>query len=131
MTNTDLVLGCYEAYARGDIEAAVAPLHPEVVWLEPEEFTDGGPHRGREAVRAYLERSRARWTELTVEPHADEVNGRIVIVVRHRGRLVSGAARDVTVADVFTVREGQIVHMQAFANPEEALRVTREAGPVG
>lgn len=130
MLDTDLVLGCYEAYARGDIDAAVAPLHPDVEWIEPEEFTDGGPHHGREAVRAYLQRSRARWTELLVAPRAQEVNGRVVVVVRHRGRLINGAARDVTVADVFTVRDGQVVHMKAYADPERALRATREGPPV-
>jgi ketosteroid isomerase-like protein len=121
VTDVELVLGCYAAYASGNIDDAVAALHEDVEWIEPEEFPDGGPRRGRQAVAEYLARSRARWSELTVEPQAHERDGRIVIVVRHRGRLTSGVERDVTVADVFTVRDHEVVHMQAYANPAEAL----------
>lgn len=120
MTDVELVLGCYAAYARGDIADAVPALHEDVEWIEPDEFPDGGPRRGRQAVE-YLTRSRVRWSELTVEPRAHERDGRVVIVVRHRGHLTSGVERDVTVADVFTVRDHEIVHMQAFADPAEAL----------
>lgn len=49
----------------------------------------------------YLARSRGLWSELHGEPRAYE--------------------RDVTVADVFTVRGGEVVHMQAYADPREAL----------
>ena len=123
VTDVELVLSCYAAYAIGDIAGAIAPLHDDVEWIEPEEFPDGGPRRGREAVADYLRGSRARWSDLTVEPQAHERNGRIVVIVRHHGRLTSGTERDVTVADVFTVREGAVVHMQAFADPSEPLKV--------
>ena len=124
LTDVELVLGCYAAYASGDIAGAVAPLRDDVEWIEPESFPDGGPRHGREAVAAYLRRSRDRWAELTVEAQAHEREGRIVIIVRHRGRLTTGTERDVTVADVFTVRDSKVVHMQAYADPDEALRAT-------
>jgi ketosteroid isomerase-like protein len=37
------------------------------------------------------------------------------------GRLVDGTPGDVTVADVFTVENGQVVKMTAYADPTEAL----------
>jgi ketosteroid isomerase-like protein len=49
-----LVLKSYEAFARGDIEQAVVPLHPDVEWIEPEEFPYGGRRQGPDAVADYL-----------------------------------------------------------------------------
>lgn len=121
MTDVELVLASYEAYARDDIEAAVASVDADVEWIEPEHFVNGGRRCGREAVADYLRRSRARWRDLTVEPHAHPRDHDIVVVVRHHGTLQDETPADVTVADVFTVREGRVVRMEAFADPSEAF----------
>jgi ketosteroid isomerase-like protein len=127
MTYAELVLASYDAYARGDIERAVAPLDPDVDWVEPETFPDGGRHRGRDAVARYLRQSRERWAELTVEPVAHQRGQEVIVVVRHHGTLLDGSGADITVADVFTLHDGRVVRMQAFADPAEAF----EAFPDG
>ena len=33
-----VVLTAYAAFARGDIDQAIAGLHPHVEWIEPEQF---------------------------------------------------------------------------------------------
>lgn len=116
-----IVLRAYEAFARGDIDQAVAAMHTDVEWIEPDEFPNGGRYRGRAAVADYLSASRAMWTELASEPTAHRRGDKIVIVHRLRGRLVDGTTQDVTVADVFTVENSQVVRMTAFADPTEAL----------
>jgi ketosteroid isomerase-like protein len=35
--------------------------------------------------------------------------------------MIDGSTQDVTVADVYTVRDGQVVRMQAYADPADAL----------
>jgi ketosteroid isomerase-like protein len=73
-------------------------------------------------VAEYLTDSRAGWAELhssaTVYRQGD------TIVARHHvhGQLASGAAHEATVADVFTVRDGLVVRMQAYADPADAER---------
>jgi ketosteroid isomerase-like protein len=118
-----VVLQAYDAFARGDIDQAVAALHPDVEWVEPEEFPYGGPRRGPDAVAAYLRASRAMWAELTSEPTAHRRGDKIVIVHRVHGRLVDGSAQDVTVADVYTLEDGRVVQMTAYADPAEALAI--------
>jgi ketosteroid isomerase-like protein len=115
------VLQAYDAFARGDIDQAVAALHPDVEWVEPEEFPHGGPRHGPGEVADYLRASRAMWAELTSEPTAHRRGDTIVVVHRVHGRLVDGSAHDVTVADVFTVSDGRVVKMTAYADPAEAL----------
>jgi ketosteroid isomerase-like protein len=116
-----LVLRSYEAFARGDIEQAVAPMHPDVEWIEPDEFPNGGRRQGPAAVADYLRSSRSMWAELVSEPTPYRRGDKIVIVHHVSGRMVDGSTPDITVADVFTVKDGQVVRMKAYADPAEAL----------
>lgn len=123
ITDSDiaLVLRAYAAYARGDIDAAIADLHEDVEWREPPEFPDGGARHGPPAVADYLRRSRARWAELVSEPAAHR-HGEDIAVVHHvHGVTVDGTPAEATVADVYTLREGKVVRMQAYADPAEVL----------
>ncbi|TDV53854.1 nuclear transport factor 2 family protein [Actinophytocola oryzae] len=114
-----LVLDSYAAYARGDIEAAVAPLHDDVEWIEPDSFPNGGARRGPGAVADYLRASHAAWRELVSTPTASRRGGDIVVVHHVEGVLADGSPHSVTVADVFTVVDGRVVRMVAYADPAE------------
>lgn len=116
--DVELVLTAYADYARGDIDAAVRNLHPDVEWIEPDEFPGGGRYVGPAAVAGYLEASRARWAELHSQPTARRAGDRIVVVHRVTGRLLDGTAVDNAVADVFTVEAGLVTRMQAYADPD-------------
>jgi ketosteroid isomerase-like protein len=119
----ELVLRAYRAFGRGDIDAAVADLHPDVEWIEPEEFPNGGRHVGPAAVAAYLSASYDTWAELHSEPTATRRGGDPAgdIVVEHHlhGVLRDGTPHQATVADVFTVRDGRVVRMRAYADPAD------------
>jgi ketosteroid isomerase-like protein len=114
----------YAAFNRRDMDAAVAGLDAQIEWSEPAEFPGGGAYHGREAVKGYLTQSRANWAEGASEPEQMiPVGDRIVVMVNARFRLKrSEAWQDVKLADVYTVREGKIVAMRAFADRQEALR---------
>jgi ketosteroid isomerase-like protein len=114
-----VVLAAYAAFARGDIDRAVAALDPQVEWIEPDEFPHGGRRVGPAAVADYLRRSRSTWAELVSEPAAHRSGDDIVVIHHLHGRLTDGTARDVTVADVFTFSNGLIVRMRAYADPAE------------
>lgn len=115
----ELVLAGYAAYARGDIVTAVAALHPDIEWVASGALSDGGAHRGRAAVAAHLRSSRDAWFELRSMPLARRVGDRIVVEHHVRGTLADGTARQATVAEVFTVRDGQVVHTRAYADPAD------------
>jgi ketosteroid isomerase-like protein len=120
--DTALVLRAYAAFARGDIDGAVRDLAPDVDWVEPDEFPGGGHHRGPAAVAAYLRASYDGWAELHSEPVAQRRGEQIVVVHRVWGTLRDGTAAEATVADVFTVEDGRVVLMMAYADPADAFR---------
>jgi ketosteroid isomerase-like protein len=115
----ELVLATYRAYGRGDIDAAVADLAPDVVWIEPDEFPNGGRHDGPAAVARYLAAARAGWRTLDSRPTATRRGGQIVVEHHVEGVLLDGTPQQATVADVFTVLDGKVTHMQAYADPAD------------
>ncbi len=49
-TNDEVVRGIYDAFARGDVDAVFAAMHPDVEWDEAEGMPYGGVYRGPEAI---------------------------------------------------------------------------------
>jgi len=117
----------YEAFSRGDIQGAVdaVDMDPDILWTEPETFYAGGTYRGREGVAKYLTLSREASEKVLSEPEEIlEVGDKIVVFVHFqawpRG---GGQLREGHIADVYTVRDGRVVQMQAYSDPEEARSV--------
>jgi ketosteroid isomerase-like protein len=116
-----VVLTAYAAFARGDIDQAIAGLHPYVEWIEPDQFPYSGRRVGPASVADYLRDSRSLWAELVSEPAATWRGNDIVVVHHVHGRLADGTFRDVTVADVFTFSNALIVRMQAYGDQPRLL----------
>jgi len=117
----EVVLAAYEAFARGDLAAAVRDLDPEVEWIPPGIVEDSGRLIGPGPVAEYLERSRTGWKHLTSDPTAERVGSEIVVVHRLHGNLLDGTPREIETADVFRFREGRIARMRSYTAPEQAF----------
>jgi ketosteroid isomerase-like protein len=117
----EVVLAAYEAFARGDIAAAVRDLDPGVEWMPPAGSENGARRIGPEAVAECLEASRAGWKHLTSDPTVERVGPEIVVVHRLHGNLLDGTPREVESADVFRFLEGRIARMRAYVAPEDAF----------
>ena len=80
------------AFNRGDMDAAVASVDPQIEWTEPAESPGAGTYHGRDAAKGYLTQSRAAWPEVISEPERFIPAGnRIVVFVPAR---VKRAARN-------------------------------------
>ena len=117
----ELVKAAYVAFAGGDIDGAVAGLAEDVVWIEPDEFPNGGRHDGREAVRDYLQKSRAMWSELQSTVDVRRVGERLVAIHSVRGTLADGTPHENSVGDVYELTDGVVAAMTAYATPEQAV----------
>jgi ketosteroid isomerase-like protein len=115
--------GAYSAFNRGDIDATVEPLDPQIEWSEPTEFPGGGTYHGREGVKQYLMQSRAAWAEIISEPEQFIPAGNRMVVFVHARLRAKGRSdwQDVRLADVYLFRDGKAIQMKAFADRQEAL----------
>ena len=117
--NVESVRNCFEAYCRGDYDAASAYLAPDVVWEVGQEL----PAHGPAAVRNMWKRWDSEWQELeAVAEELIDAGDHVVMAVRYRGR---GRASGVEVNDrqfeVHTFRDGQCVHKTDFRERSDAL----------
>jgi hypothetical protein len=113
----------YQAFNRGDIDAAVRVLDKNVEWIEPVEFPGGGSYHGVEGAKRYLTQSRAGAAQVISEPERFLVSGDRIVVYVHARVLPkeSSAWQDVRLADVYRFRHGKAVEMRAFADRRDAL----------
>jgi ketosteroid isomerase-like protein len=116
--------GAYQAFNRGDIDAALQPLDAQIEWTEPVEFPGGGTYHGHDGVKRYLTQSRAAWAEVSSDPERFITAGNRIVVFVHARVRPKGSPQwqDVRLADVYTVRGGKVIEMRAFADRDAALR---------
>jgi ketosteroid isomerase-like protein len=108
----------YEAFNRGDFDAAVAAAHPDIEFVRP-----GGqaPVRGVAPLRAWMEPD--AFEEQRIEPLEFTVQGNKVLVLQHaRARGAgSGIELDIESWSVWTLDdEGLATRLEFFLNHQEA-----------
>lgn len=123
--NVEAVRGGYDAFARGDLDAVLERLHPDVEW-QPAIAPILGVEavRGREGVRRFFARELFEgFDEFRAEPLSFEDFGDAVIVmVRYTGRGEStGLELDQTFATLYTLRDGLTITMHDYGTRTEAL----------
>ena len=117
--NVEAARKCVEDYVRGDYDAALEYLAPDVVWEVGQEL----PATGRDAVREMWKRWDAEWEELeTVVEEVIDAGDQLVVIVRYRGRgRVSGVEVNDRQFEVHTLRDGRCIRKVEFPTRAEAL----------
>ena len=126
-----ILRAAYAAFNRGDIDAAVQSLAPDIDWTEPTEFPGGGSYHGRDGAKKYLTNSRASVAEVISEPEQFIPAGdRIVVFVYARVRPKDSTTwQEVRLADVYLFRDLTPIQMRAFADRQAALRWANTTPP--
>jgi ketosteroid isomerase-like protein len=110
------------AFNRGDVEEAVALIHPDAEFI-PMRAPVQGAYRGHEGVREFFHDNAENFEvfEVTSEEIRD-VGDRVVALgtVRIRGK-GSGAEVTVPSAVVITYEEGKVVRFEEFGDQSRAL----------
>ena len=125
--NVEVVRAANEAFSRGDVEAALAALDPDIEW----HATVGGIDEGRmyrghdEVIKGFIDYFGV-WErlEMRAESYID-AGGDDVVVFHHevaKGRK-SGVVVETDTATVQTVREGRIVRVRSYMDRMQALEV--------
>jgi ketosteroid isomerase-like protein len=94
----------YAAFNRGDMDAAVEGLDPQIEWTEPVEFPGGRTYHGRDGAKQYLTQSRAAWADVHSEPERFITAGNRIDVFVHARVCPKDSKQwqDMKLADVYT-----------------------------
>jgi ketosteroid isomerase-like protein len=128
--NTEVVTSIYGALARGDVEAALAALDPDVVWVEPD--TPGlpfaGVHHGREGVLGEVFATvPATWDEFRVDAEELLAAGEAVVAIGRFHARVGDRLLDTPFAHVWRVRGGLAAEFRNFTDTAAFLAVLQPA----
>jgi ketosteroid isomerase-like protein len=111
--NVEMILGSFDAFSRGDLEAVAAILDPDVEWSQMEEpETVVGPEAVLEAI--------GRWTEMWDDVHVDvreqiDAGDHVVLLLHWSGR--SSASKvpiEQSAYNVFTLHGGKVIRMREY-----------------
>ena len=118
MSNVESVRRSYEAFARGDMDAVVADMHPEIEWHQAEGLPHGGFYRGLDEVRRAIfdPLDDEWWDDFSADP--DEflaARDEVVVFGRYRGRAKgTGKRLDVPFVHVWSFRDGLAWRFRQF-----------------
>jgi len=119
----EIVRTMLERFSGGDYEAALATIHPEVVWEDPGLVPGRGIHHGHHGLSKWFSRWLGAWDNFVSEPvELIDAGNQVVVIERMRGRgRQSGVAVDRTVISRYVVRDGQVVERIDHSSRDEAL----------
>ena len=128
--NVEVVRRAVETFNRGGVDACVSEgvWSPEIVWdVTPSGIPGLGAYRGHEEVRRFFKDDWfsafpfEQW-EVELEEVIDAGDDQVIGMSRQHGRgASSGAVTELELAQIATVRDGQIVRVDNYLDREKAL----------
>jgi ketosteroid isomerase-like protein len=124
--NVDAVGRVLEAGNRGDVEALLQELHPEVEWhavLPVLLVGKATVYRGHDGVRDLFREADELLSEVRYEvSQIRDLDDRVVAYGHIRTRAPeSGAESQSPLGYVFEFKDGKVIRMRSYPYPEEAL----------
>jgi ketosteroid isomerase-like protein len=122
------VLG--DAYFRGDQQAMLELVDPDVVVTQFPDQPDARPYHGHDGMLKAMAEWVDTWDDYAIEAHDAKVVGDCVVASLHqRGRgKASGVEMEGDVWFVYTVRRGKVARWQMFPSEREALEAAKSQG---
>jgi len=123
-TDIEPITRMFRAWNSGDIAALIDAFDAEAeVRPAMSAFLASTVYRGHDGVAAWYEETYEPWVELHAEPQRlIDAGERIVVVVALRARVPGGhVAVEGKIAQVVTVRDGRIVRLDGYEEPEAAF----------
>jgi ketosteroid isomerase-like protein len=121
-SNVDTIRGCYEAFARGDGEAAVAPFAEDIEWTEAAGFPTAGTYHGVPAVvENVFGPILSDWDGFRIEiERLLDAGDSVVMVGTYRGTWrATGKAMSARAVHVWDLRDGKAIRFEQFVDTLE------------
>lgn len=119
-----LIRGVYDAFNRGDFEAAAASLSADVCWEDPPELPGSDVHRGREGVKRFWQEFTDPFDRYEMRLGAfEEVGGHWLVEVHVSGHgRGSGLDAEADFTQVWTIADGAVLRSRSYLDRDDAVR---------
>jgi ketosteroid isomerase-like protein len=122
--NVEVVRLLYNAFNRGDVEASLALIDPQIqVEYWGERLDPDQSYHGHAGLREFVDQLRDSFPDYRAEiEECIDAGDDVVIVIRNRGTgKTSGLEVDVRSCQVWTVRAGKLTRMRVYRSKTDAL----------
>jgi ketosteroid isomerase-like protein len=114
----------YEAFNRGDLDALMELLDPEIEWLQDASVApDADVFRGQEGTTRFFDALLSDFEHLEFVPEEIiDAGDKVLVVAAARGRgKTSGAEVEGRFSHLWTIRDGKAVRAVFYADHQKAL----------
>jgi ketosteroid isomerase-like protein len=124
--NVEIVRATWEAWERGDIEATLSFIDPDVEWITAvERGLAGGVYHGHKGMRENWNLWRTEFDDFSIQANEiRDLGDERVLTLAHiqfRGQ-ASGIMVESQLALLMTMRDGKIVRSEDYLSHAEALK---------
>ena len=123
--NVETLRRAYDAFSSGDMGRILAFAHPDLeVVVPPDLSAEPDTYRGHDGVRRYFQSFGDAMDEIHFQPERFwDVGQSVVAVVRitAKGRQ-TGIPVEQRIAQVWTIRDGKGIRVQAYTSLSDALK---------
>jgi ketosteroid isomerase-like protein len=122
--NVDVIQSAWDAFAKGDIEAATSIVAPEGEITAPSTLPWGGTFLGPEGFQDFLRGLLSHFKDFKATPEkvlgADDDH--VIVTAQIRGRTKSGTPIENRSVWVYKLRGGQVESAEAFSDTAQLLK---------
>lgn len=122
--NVDVVQGAWDAFGRGDLDAATSIVAPEGEITAPSSLPWGGTFLGPEGFRDFLRGLLSHFKDFKATPEkvlgADDDH--VIVTASVRGRTKAGAPFENRSVWVYKLRGGQVVSAESYGDTAQMLK---------
>lgn len=129
----DVARRSFEAFGRGDFEAAFAAFHPDAEWRTADDEPDSRTLRGIPELRRFVEHLAEPWTDRfgPAMEFEDFIEcGDWVVAPWHALVHGHGSGIEIEISETYAalVRDGRIARVEEYRTAEQALAAVGRAG---
>ena len=123
---TDRLRTAYEGFGRGDIQAVLSVMDPDIEWDATDALAHTGLYQGHEGVTEYIQSLTGVWEEFTLNPEQFTESGdgaHVMVLGNVSGRLAAtGQDVEARFAHVLQLDDGQVTRLKVCLDRDAALR---------
>ena len=120
MSNTDTLKQGYEAFGRGDLDAATENFSDDVRWENPEapQLPNNGVTEGKDAVKELFADLANYWESFTITPDEFNESGDTVVVLSHSEAKGKDTGKEVKLpwVHIWRFSDGKVSEVQALTD---------------
>lgn len=124
MGNVDTAKQAYEAFSKGDVEAATENWSDDIVWDGGgQDLPGGGEHSGKDEALQTLQKAVGSWDEFSLSMDEFLEDGDTVVALGHSEVKKGGKSAKLPVVHILRFDGDQLKRLQILTDTHEANKV--------